>query len=465
MLQQRASKGMTMTTRPSTTSASAAVAAELTRRLPGGRVLGRTAYDQSRRIWNGAVDHVPALIVCPHTRAEVQTTVLAAREHELPLSVRGGGHDWAGRALRNDGLVIDLSAMRHVIVDPGSRVATVQGGATAGDVIGAAQPHGLTVAAGTVGGVGMTGLTLGGGYGPLIGRYGLALDNLLGAEVVLADGRVVTATESEEPELYWALRGGGGNFGVVTSLSLRLHPVPELLAGLIAYPWSDAMRVWTQLDDILATAPDELTAQTGILPGPDGSPTVFVSPVWCGELSHGERVIEPLRSLSTPLVANVAPTSYVAMLRQFDAFVVDGRHYAARTRNVSRFTPEVIAALVEAGERQTSSYSGVVVHHFHGAATRVPVANTAFGLRAPHRMIEIVAAWEPDDDPAAHLGWADRLDAGLAPHALPGGYPNMLGPGQRDQIAHAYGSNAARLLAAKGRFDPDGVFSAIGLPT
>jgi FAD/FMN-containing dehydrogenase len=453
-----------MSTSPSITSAAAAAAEELNRRLPGGRVLAGRAYDQSRRIWNGAIDHAPAVIVRPHTRVEVQTAVRAARQHELPLSVRGGGHDWAGRAVCHGGLVIDLSAMTHVIVDPQSRIATVQGGATAGAVIGTAQPHGLTVAAGTVGGVGMTGLTLGGGYGPLIGRCGLALDNVLGAEVVLADGSSVTATPSEEPELYWALRGGGGNFGVVTSMSLRLHPIPEVLAGLIAYPWPDAVRVWTQLDEILAEAPDELTVQTGILPGPDGSPTAFLSPVWCGDLSHGDHVIEPLRSLSTPLVANVAPTSYAELLSQFDAFVVDGRHYAGRTRNVSRFTPEVIAALAAAGEHQTSRHSGVVVHHFHGAATRVPVEDTAFGLRTPHRMIEIVAAWEPDDDAAAHVGWADRVDADLAPHALAGGYPNMLGPGAHEQIAHAYGSNAGRLSAAKRRFDPDGVFSAIDLP-
>jgi FAD/FMN-containing dehydrogenase len=453
-----------MPTCPPPTSDAAAVADELDRRLPGGRVLTGRDYDRSCRIWNGAIGHAPALIVRPHTGAEVQAAVIAARQHGLPLSVRGGGHDWAGRALRHGGLVIDLSAMTHVIVDPRNRVATVQGGATAGAVIGAAHPHGLTAAAGTVGGVGMTGLTLGGGYGPLLGRYGLAVDNVLGAEVVLADGRLVTATNSQEPELYWALRGGGGNFGVVTSLSVRLHPGSTVLGGLIAYSWSDAGRVWEQLDGILVDAPDELTVQTGMLPGPDGSPVVFLSPVWCGELSDGQRVIESLQALSTPLMAQVAPVSYAEMLRQFDAFVVDGRHCAARTRNVARFTPEVIAALSEAGLRQSSRHSMIAAHHFHGAATRVSVESAAFGLRAPHRMIEIVAAWETDDDAATHIGWADRVDAELAPHALPGGYPNMLGPGRLEQIAHAYGSNAARLCAAKKQFDPDGVFSAIDLP-
>jgi FAD/FMN-containing dehydrogenase len=282
--------------------------------------------------------------------------------------------------------------------------------------------------------------------------------------VVLADGRSVTATESQEPELFWALRGGGGNFGVVTSMSVRLHPISGVLAGLIVYPWSDAARVWALLDDFLAGAPDELTVQTGLLPGPDGRPTVFLSPLWCGDPAPGERAIESLGSLATPLLANVAPTSYVELLSQFDAHVVAGRHYRVRTRSVSRLAPEVIATLDQAGRRHTSRFSAIAVHHFHGAATRVPLGSTAFGIRMPHRMIEIVAAWAPDDDKAAHVSWADRVAADLAPYALVGGYPNLLGPHDHDQIAHAYGSNVARLCAAKQRFDPDGIFSAIALP-
>src|SRR6516165_7177110 len=181
--------------------------------------------------------------VC-ETSADVQTTVRTAREHGFPLSVRGGGHDWAGRSLRHGGLVIDLSHMRHVVIDPVVRIATVQGGATAAGVIAAARPHGLVAATGNCGGVGMAGLTLGGGYGPLNGQFGLALDNLVSAEVVLADGRIVTADATHEPELFWALRGGGGNFGVVTSMVVRLHPVDQLIGGLIVFPWSQAAAVW-----------------------------------------------------------------------------------------------------------------------------------------------------------------------------------------------------------------------------
>src|SRR6516162_7161016 len=261
--------------------------------LPAGRVLSGSAYDASVQIWNAAVTHEPALIVRPESPAEVRAAVHA-----------------------------------H------ARVATVQGGVTASELIGVAQPHGLAAVTGTIGAVGISGLTLGGGYGPLNGRSGLALDNLLRAEVVLADGRHVTATPTEEPELYWALRGGGGNFGVVTSLTLQLHHVPSVLAGLIVFPWSQAADVWTRIDEVLADCPDELTVQSGVLPSPDG-PMLFLSPVWSGPPSQGERAIDELLRLGDPLSSQVAPMSYADMLRLFDAHIVTGRHYAMRTRTVA----------------------------------------------------------------------------------------------------------------------------------
>ena len=431
--------------------------------LPAGRVLSGSAHDASMQIWNAAVTHEPALIVRPESPAEVQKAVLAARNHDMALSVRGGGHDWAGRSLRHGGLVIDMSALKRVEVDADARVATVQGGATAGEVIGITQPHGLAAVTGTIGAVGITSLTLGGGYGPLNGRGGLALDNLLRAEVVLADGRHVTATPTDEPELFWALRGGGGNFGVVTSLTLRLHHVPSVLAGLIVFPWSQAADVWARIEEVLADCSDELTVQTGVLPSPDG-PMVFLSPVWSGQPTQGERAIDELLHLGDPLFSQVAERSYADMLRLFDAHIVTGRHYAMRTRTVAKYSPDVIAGLIDAGDSKTSPLSGIVVHHFHGAATRVPVEETAFGIRRSHYMIEILAAWEPGDDGARHRDWTHRVANNLARHSLPGGYPNMLGPTDHEQIAHAYGPNGPRLRAAKNRFDPDGIFSAVPLP-
>jgi hypothetical protein len=362
-------------------------------------------------------------------------------------------------------LVIDLSAMRQVSVDPETMVATVGGGATSADVLRASAPYAMSAATGTVGVVGMTGLTLGGGYGPVMGRFGLALDNLLGAEVVLADGRLVAADVSHEPELYWALRGGGGNFGVVTSMRIALHRLHRLLAGFILYPWSEAADVLKRFGAWVGTAPDELTIQIGVVSGPDGSPALLASPAWSGDLSQGQASIAELSRLGNPLISQVGPLTYSDMLGLFDPYVVEGRHYAIRTRSVATYTPDVISALVEAGSTRTSPLSGIYVHHFHGAAARVPIESTAFGIRRDHFMIEIVAGWEPADSEAArHRAWADLLCAALAPGALPGGYAGLLGPEDSDQIAHAYGPNAARLLDAKARFDPDRSFSAIALP-
>jgi FAD/FMN-containing dehydrogenase len=444
-------------------------AGELRGRLAPERVMtSGQAFDRTCRIWNGAVTSRPAVVVRAGSAGDVQAAVRAARDHGLPLSVRGGGHDWAGRSLRAGGLVIDMTGLRQVAVDPQTRTATVGGGATAADVLAAAAPHGLAAATGTVGAVGMAGLTLAGGYGPLSGRFGLALDNLAGAEVVLADGRRVVADAAHEPDLFWALRGGGGNFGVVTSMRIRLHAVDRLLAGLICYPWAQAPAVLGHLSGVLAGAPDELTVQTVFLTGPDGAPGLFLVPAWSGDPAAGEAHVERLQRLGTPAFSQVGPLTTADLVHLNDALgEVTGRHYAARTRNVAGLTPAVAAAFVAAGDSVTSPLSGVLLHHFHGAATRVPVEDTAFGVRREHLMVEIVAAWEPGDG-TPHQAWtdavADSLGPDLGPDALPGGYPNMLGPDDHDQITDAYGPHAARLLATKARFDPDGVFSATSLP-
>jgi FAD/FMN-containing dehydrogenase len=448
----------------SSRTAFAGVLADLTAQLPADRVLSGQSYEKARQIWNGAVSRLPAVIVQPESVDEVASVVRCARDHDLPLSVRGGGHDWAGRSLRDGAVVIDLSRMRGVVVDPEARTATLQGGATAGDVIAAARSHGLAAVTGTTGDVGMAGLTLGGGYGPLNGRFGLALDNLLGAELVAADGRRLIATAHSEPELYWALRGGGGNFGVVTSLRVQLHPVTEVLAGLIFFPLAQAADVWMRLNTTLAHCPDELSVQTGILTGPDDRPALFLSPVFSGDLSHGVSVIDELRGLGTSLSSQVASMSYSDMLALFDAQVVTGRHYAMRTRTISGYTADAVAALVDAGYRLSSPLSAVAIHHFHGAPTRVALEATAFGIRREHYVVEILAAWNPREDGARHRAWADSVAGDLAAYALPGGYANLLGPLDHEQIAHAYGPNAVRLRAAKKLYDPEGVFSAIPLP-
>jgi FAD/FMN-containing dehydrogenase len=437
-----------------------AAANDLAKRIDSAQV---HAPNGAPLLWNAAVQHLPALIVRARSARDVAEAVRVARERGMRLSVLGGGHDWAGRALCDGGLLIDMAGMRRVTVDTLARVATVGGGATAADVMAAAAPYGLVAAAGNIGSVGMTGLTLGGGYGPLNGRFGLALDNLLGAEVVLADGRIVTADATCEAELFWALRGGGGNFGVVTSMRVRLHPLNRLIGGMIVFPWSQAATVWRGLGELLASGPDELTVQSGLMPGPDGEPTAYLAPAWSGDLRSGEAAVDALGKLGTPLMMQVAPMTYGEMLGLFDAWTVRGLHWAVRTRTVAAYTPEVIDSLVQAGRTRTSPLSGIPIHHLHGASTRVAGNQTAFANRREHFVVEIVAAWEPGDD-AAHRAWADAVSAALAPHPLPGGYANLLGPDAHEQIADAYGDNAVRLSAAKAFYDPEGVFTAIPIP-
>jgi FAD/FMN-containing dehydrogenase len=435
-----------------------------------GRVVlrGDDDYARTRQIWNGAVENQPALFAVCETSADVQAAVRVARRHGMPFSVRAGGHDWAGRALRPDGLVIDLSRMGQIIVDSQSRIATVQGGAKSKDVAAAAGAHGLLAALGNCGAVGMAGLTLGGGYGPLNGLYGLAADNLLGAEVVLADGRRVTTNPDEEPELFWAIRGGGGNFGVVTSLQVQLHETRHMLSGMIVYPGSEAETVLRRYAAFAVSMPDELDVPVSMASGPDGQPAITLVPLWNGDKIQGEHAMHHLQALGTPQLAQVGPKTYAEMLAPIDAWLAEAAacHWDTRTRSLPALTPAAVDAIITALARKTSPYSMVNWHHLHGAGTRIPAEATAFGLRREHFMMEIVAGWDPKaSDGAEHRQWAQDLWESLAPFALPGGYANLLGPDDREQARDAYCSNGARLRSLKRRFDPDGVFaSAIPLP-
>jgi len=451
-------------------SSSELASARELRGMMRGRVVlrGDDDYARTRQIWNGAVEDQPALLAVCETSADVQAAVRAARRHSLPLSVRGGGHDWAGRALCADGLVIDLCIMRQVVVDLASRVATVAGGARLKDVAVAADAQGLVAALGNCGAVGVAGFALGGGYGPLNGLYGLAADNLLSAEVVLADGRRITTGPDEEPELFWAIRGGGGNFGVVTSLRVQLHEKRHMLAGPIVYPWSEAEPVLRRYAEFAATIPDQLSILVGMTSGPDGQPALLFLPLWNGDKHRGERFISDLQALGTLQFAQVGPITYSDMLALVDAPVdaADGCHWETRTRSLPALTPDAIRVITRAVADRTSPYSMVNWHHLHGAATRIPAEATAFGLRQEHFMLELVAAWDPNrSNGAEHRQWAQDLWESLAPFALPGGYANFLVTRDREQVRDAYGSNGARLRALKRRFDPDGVFSsAIPLP-
>ncbi len=358
--------------------------------------------------------------------------------------------------------------MRKVEVDPTARMATIQGGATAENLVREASAYDFVAVTGIAGSVGMTGLTLGGGYGPLTPRYGLALDNLLAAEVVLRDGRCVEANASKNIDLFWALRGGGGNFGVVTSMQIRLYRAENPLSGVIVFPWAEAERVLHGYARLMKSAPDELAVTAGISFGPDGAPALFLTPTWSGERSRGELFITRLQRLGNPVSSTVGPMSCESMLQMADSRFNKIRRFATRTRWVAAITPEVIAAIIAAGNSSPSSLSMITVQSFHGAPTRVPLESTAFGLRERHFMVLIVPAWQEDAaDGGSHpREWARALSEALAPNALPGGYVNLLAHDDYDQIASAFGSNAARLRRIKNQFDPNGMFlSAVPLPT
>ncbi|MCA2215954.1 FAD-binding oxidoreductase [Jidongwangia harbinensis] len=449
-----------------TTTSAAADAAAVVRALRprfADRLLtpDDTGFPAARQVWNAAVTRQPSVIARCADAADVRAAVRVAADAGMPLSVRAGGHDWAGRALRDGGLVVDLTGLREVTVDPVRRTATVQGGALATDLIAATAPHGLVTATGVVGSVGLAGLTTVGGYGPLIGRYGLALDNLLGAEVVLADGTTATAGPDDDAELWWALRGGGGNFGVVTKLRYRLHDLPSVLAGMLLFRYPEAGAVLRGYAEIVAGAPDDLTVMTGFLPGPDGRPLVFLCPFWSGtDAAAGERAVARLRSLGHPVVDQVGAMPYAAALRMFDASVVDGNHYLLRSRWLTDLSPDVADALVAGAGAVTSPYSALIVNRFHGAAARVDPGATAFAQRVPHQVVEVIAAWPPGESPDPHRAWADSVAAALDPVALPGGYPNLLGPDDDERARESYAGNLGRLLAAKRRYDPGNVFAS-----
>jgi FAD/FMN-containing dehydrogenase len=418
-----------------------------------------------RRLWNGKVDKHPAALARCANVQDVVHTVRWARSQGLALSVRGGGHDFAGRALCDGGVVIDCSSMRAVSIDPEGRTARVEGGATAADLIDAAQKYGLATTTGSCSSVGLAGLTLGGGYGPLLGKYGLVADNLSSAHVVTGDGHLLTASAAEHPDLFWGLRGGGGNFGIVVSLEYRLHPVTTVLSGLLLYPLDQARAVLRHYGEFIETAPDELTIQHGFMQMPDGARVLVLSPVYCGPLEEGERVLAPLRAFGKPLADQIQPVAYGVLIHAFDTLAPSGRHYYLQTRSLEGPRAETIDLLVDLAQQFSSPLSLVSVHHFHGAASRVGVSETAFARRQDHLMVEIIAAWEPQSAEAdqRHVAWAQQGSRALAPYALPGGYVSLLDEGEQQRVPLAYGPNYERLLAIKRRYDLDDVFhSTIG---
>ena len=426
---------------------------------------GSREYARATRLWNGAVVRKPVLVAACSTTNDVRTALRAARAIGLPVSVRNGGQDWVGRALRDGGLVLDLAPMRHCSVNAEAAEATIGGGVTVADLNAAAGRHALAAVIGNDDAVSMAGLVLGGGYGPLMTRFGLVSDSLISAELVMADGTIARCDATHNSDLFWAVKGGGGNFGVVTSMRIRLHRVGELMSGSIAFPWGDAPAVLENFSGLMQSAPDELAGAAILAAGPGGKPLVMVSPTWSGDRERGRRIVSEIESFGTPIFSKVGPMAAADLLALTDGKLVSRRGYEVATRWLPDLPPDVVSTLIGAYDDRTSAYSSIILHHLHGAAARVAPEATAFGMREPHFTALIYAAWEPAHvDATDHRRWARSLSSKLSRWALPGGYANLLGDEAREQIRSAYGPNAQRLLNLKGKFDPTNAFSAIPLP-
>jgi FAD/FMN-containing dehydrogenase len=437
-----------------------------------GRLIGAddADYDIARAVWNGAIDRRPRLIARCIGTADVVSAVRFARDHDLEIAIRGGGHNVAGTAVCDDGIVIDLSAMRGVRVDPGSRRAWVQGGALWGDVDRETQAHGLATTGGIVSHTGVGGLTLGGGVGWLMRRHGLTIDNLLAVDIVTADGGLLRASESEHPDLFWALRGGGGNFGVVTAFEFRLHPVgPTVLAGPILWDATDAREVVRFYRDFIRNAPDQLgtVVRFGTAPPlaviPEDlhwRPVVLIGTCYAGPTEDGEQVLRPLRAHRAPLLDLVGPTQYVGFQGALDSTVPHGWHYYWKSNHLPELRDDLIDVITEHAFRCSSPRSYVAMFHLQGAVSRVAGGATAFGNRQASHAVTLDGVWRPGEDFGERdTAWARQFFAALGPYRA-GVYVNFLAADEEPgRVREAYGDTVYdRLRDVKTTYDPDNVF-------
>ncbi|HEX6109780.1 MAG TPA: FAD-binding oxidoreductase [Ktedonobacteraceae bacterium] len=416
-----------------------------------------SGYDAARKVWNGMVDKYPALIIRCADQADVISAIRFAQSQHLSVAVRSGGHSLCGSSVCDGGMVIDLSRMKDICIDPARRTARAQAGLTLGEFVRATQAFGLATTTGTVAGTGLAGLTLGGGLGWLMGKYGLTIDNLLSVDLVTADGQALKASATEHPDLFWGVRGGGGNFGIATSFEFQLHPVGSLLAGKVVYPMTKAREVLRFYREYTSDAPDELTAYACLSTSPTGLRTIAINLCYCGSLEEGERAVSLVRKFDIPLVDLIRPKSYLKMISLADAGAPNGRCYYEKACTLKNLSDEAIERIADPGALCTSPFSHVLLQHFHGAASRVDPTETAFALRDESYVMSIVAAW---DGGAAgrHIDWARAYWRAMEPFASSGVYVNFLGDEGEGRVRAAYGVNYERLVALKNRYDPANVF-------
>ena len=427
------------------------------------------AYESARQVWNAMIDKHPAAIVCCATSADVVHAVSFARQHRLPLAVRGGGHNIAGSAVCDEGIVIDLSQMKSVHVDAGTRRASIAGGAILADFDAAAQAEGLATPLGINSTTGVAGLTLGGGFGWLSRKYGMTIDNLEAAEVVTADGEVIRASATEHPDLFWALRGGSGNFGVVTRFDFRVHPVgPKLLSGLIVFPFSEARSVLQQYRAFMETAPDELsvwvvTRQAPPLPflpeNVHGREVVVLALLYTGEPEQGRQLIKPLFNFGTPEGTHVDVMPYVDWQKAFDPLLAPGARNYWKSHNFSELKDGLFDAVIDYIGTLPSGQCEIFFAALGGATSRPAADSAAYAHRDARFVMNVHGRWDDAADDARCVGWARDFFKASAPFASGGVYVNFLTADEGDRVKAAYGQNYERLAQIKRRYDPANLFS------
>lgn len=429
---------------------------------------GEPGYDDARHVFNAMIDKRPALIVQPADAADVRRAVLFAREHDLALSVKGGGHNVAGSAVCEGGLMLDLSAMKGIQVDLERRSAAAQPGALLGELDRATQTFGLATPLGTASITGIAGLTLGGGIGWLNGTHGLACDNLIAAEVATADGELVRASDEENPDLFWALRGGSGNFGVVTSFVYRLHPVARLLAGSLVYAPEQTRQALRVYHDFAGSCPDELNMVANLATDDDGRTIVSVTYAWGGPPDEAERILRPLRAFAPPVEDVVETMDYCDLQQVIDARFPPGRQHYWKSSFLTDLGDEAIEVMLHfAAERPSPAHvhtaegpsrASIGMQHLHGAAARVAPDATAFPHRRDHHDFLLFSQWTDPADAERHIAWTRDFFAAMRPFTERAVYVNGLGAEDGDRVREAYGSNYPRLVTIKARYDPTNLF-------
>jgi len=414
-------------------------------------------YAAARKIWNGMIDRKPSVIVRPTGIADVIQTVRFAREQGLAASVRGGGHSVAGKSVADGAIMIDLSLMRDVQINPTRQTALAQGGATWGEFDREGEKFGLATTGGVISSTGVCGLTLGGGIGWLMGKHGLSCDNVVSADLVNADGSHLSVSATQNEDLFWAIRGGGGNFGIVTALEFRLHELASIHGGIVLYPRPVAFDLLRQYRDLTSQAPDEITAYAALLTG-HGHPMAAIALCHSGSQEDRASACKQFYLSSPPVADMIGEKKYTELQTMLDFTAPAGMHYYFKCPFLRELTDEAIRTILEYTEQMPTEQTQVVLEHMHGAASHVPVEQTAFGLRRVHYSVNIMPAWTDPSHAEKCISWAQEFGSALTGLGASDAYVNYLGDEGSSAVKASYGANYARLAALKKKYDPSNFF-------